>query len=703
MSTSGAPTAIRLLILSTSLDRTEKITTSLRNGGLAVHGTRLSDQEKLEDKLQSGSFDIVLCCAFEEPIDLRTTLDALTDTEKDLPLLVMSDAQGDSEQLLQAMREGARDLVDAGDMEHLQLVVAREFDDLQNRRKLSLLSQRVKETEQRCMGLIESSREAIAFIQDGMHVHVNPAYLELFGVKDAEEIEDLPLLDMIDKAEHKKLRSSLKNLETDSDQRSLTLDTVIRQQNGDTADAGVYLAKASMDGEPCLQVIIRSKRQSARDMEKKLRRLSRLDTDTKLPNRQYFMTQLDHWVDAAEEDREMRALVYLSLDDYGGLKRSLGVGRIDELVKTIAQQFRTLIDKSDLLARFSDSAFSMLCRRPSATEIEQLAETLRQTVEGVDFPDAHPTCSIGIALLTDPHPDSHDLVNEAYKSSENAREQGGNRIDLYINEPTKQPVTNNDNTVADAQDGKVLHQIESALEKGLFQLAFQPIVSLQGDTRENYAVLVRMLGDDEEELLPEFFFKQAAQYGKMVEIDHWIVRNAISALSEQRREGRKVNLFLSLSEASINDKDTLLWVCDCLREFDARGGWLTFQIREKHIRDNEKAVRKLIDGLKKIKCQIAIDHFGLLPKPESVLNRTGADFVKLAPSFVRELNNNQEKQDELNTLNEMILSHGMKTVATSVEDANSLTVLWTVGIGYIQGYFLQEPSETIEYAAQQLL
>jgi len=57
----------------------------------------------------------------------------------------------------------------------------------------------------------------------------------------------------------------------------------------------------------------------------------------------------------------------------------------------------------------------------------------------------------------------------------------------------------------------------------------------------------------------------------------------------------------------------------------------------------------------------------------------------------------QDKQDKLNELNSLALSHNVKTVAMGVEDANSLAVLWTVGVNYIQGYFLQEPSENIAY------
>ena len=42
---------------------------------------------------------------------------------------------------------------------------------------------------------------------------------------------------------------------------------------------------------------------------------------------------------------------------------------------------------------------------------------------------------------------------------------------------------------------------------------------------------------------------------------------------------------------------------------------------------------------------------------------------------------------------------GMKSVATGVEDSRTLAYLWTLGIDYAQGFFLQEPSEVITYDA----
>ena len=86
-----------------------------------------------------------------------------------------------------------------------------------------------------------------------------------------------------------------------------------------------------------------------------------------------------------------------------------------------------------------------------------------------------------------------------------------------------------------------------------------------------------------------------------------------------------------------------------------------------------------------------------MSKPETLLKHLPIDFVKFDPSFLIDLATTHEQQDTLNEINRMVHDHDIKTIATSVEDANCLAALWTAGVNYIQGYFLQEPSESITY------
>jgi EAL domain-containing protein (putative c-di-GMP-specific phosphodiesterase class I) len=43
--------------------------------------------------------------------------------------------------------------------------------------------------------------------------------------------------------------------------------------------------------------------------------------------------------------------------------------------------------------------------------------------------------------------------------------------------------------------------------------------------------------------------------------------------------------------------------------------------------------------------------------------------------------------------------YNVKTVVTGVEEARTLTILWSAGVDYVQGNFLQRPSATLEVSA----
>ena len=76
-------------------------------------------------------------------------------------------------------------------------VIVRELDRVRVRRQAHWLSTAYRESEQRARALMESSRDAIAYIHDGMHVLANDAYLTLFGYNAFEEVEGMPMIDMV--------------------------------------------------------------------------------------------------------------------------------------------------------------------------------------------------------------------------------------------------------------------------------------------------------------------------------------------------------------------------------------------------------------------------------------------------------------------------------------------------------------------------
>jgi len=700
---------IKLLIIDPSRDDTELRISTLRNAGLAVHAKRIDKERDLVDLLAKADFDIVLYACGDENITLSNAYKICAQAKLDLPFIVLHQDKIANEGEIITNQE-IRDIIPQHDLQRIQRVVKRELQDLRVRQQLDGLKRQLRESEQRCASLIENSQNAIAYIHEGMHIGANAAYLGMFGNLDVEDIEGLPILDMVAPSDHKKFKGFLRKLPEKSGISEL--DVKCQSSNGDIFDARMEFSNASIDDEPCTQIIIRDQ-SSKNELEEKIELISLQDLQTGLYNRSFFSKKLEEAVAHFQEPGGACSLLYISIDQFQAIQNSAGIAAGDAILKTIASILSEAVSEDEILARFGDHSFTILRQCSKNAKAEEIAGNIcealdRQFIEQFEH-DINPTCSIGIAY-SEGETSSQDFIDHAYFSCEMARTNGGNQFAVY--DPNAALPGYEDDLLLDRMQKNNTEQeqeeieeitidtkrlIKEALTNDRMRLVYQPVVSLQGDSRENYAVMVRLLDDHNEEINTSNIFDKAEVNELMVDVDRWVIKHAIQELTRQRKEGRKINFFVTLSNASIVDPSTLLMICDNLREAQAKGAWLTFQIREADLRAHTQEAKNLIKGLKKIKCQIAVTHFGLTPKSETILKRLPIDFVKLDSSFLENLAAQQGKQDDLTEINKSIQDHGIKTIATAVEDANSLAVLWTVGINYIQGYFLQEPSDTIAF------
>lgn len=692
MNTGKTDDAIELLVINNSLNSAEAHVSTLRNAALAVHPHFAATAEALEEALINTPLDMILLSVDGSGSELLEKARFCLSTSADTPLIVISYNDQEPDLLLKIMQEGGRDVVSHEDPEHLQLVVKRELADLLARRQLKLTESKLKEAEIRCTSLIASSRDAIAYIHEGMHMHANQAYLDMFGYIDMEELESLTILDEIAEKEQQRFKAFLR---TQGDESS-KLQIECQCTDGSTFDAKLEFTAATLDGEPCTQIVIRNTDQN-KELEEKIELLSTIDVQTGLANRQNFMEQMDKQVATLAEEEGHCALFYLSIDNAQIMRSTVGIQTTDNLLKEIASLIQRIAGEGELVGRFGDHTFTILSHKSGNLDVETMAEQLRDAIEHFAYDeltvnDISATCSLGIAILG-PHANSgQKLINHAYQACETARNEGGNRFALYDLIMAQEELDNNRADGSKAED-----LISYALENSRFRIVYQPIVSLQGDSRENYAVLSRLLGRNDEEILPNHFIKQSGNNQQMAKVDRWVIQHAIAQLSTYRQQGRKINFFINLSAAAMNDEGLLLWVCDCLRDNKAKGAWVTFQMRDQDIRAHLQSAKKLASGLKKIKCQIAISNFGSNPKVEPLLKHLPVDFVKFDADIMDDVANKTAKQEQLNALNAIAVEHKIRTIAMGIEDANSLAILWTVGVNYIQGYFLQEPAENLSY------
>jgi len=684
--------AVNLIVIDPSDERVEGLASFLRNRGLPVQPQPAMDARQLQHLLSLDT-DLLLYNADASDIPLVEISEIYRASGCRAPMIALAERPG-AILKREAIEAGIRDIVSASDTDHLDLVVRRELANLGCRRELDQAARRLKELDQRCASLIASSRDAICYLQEGVFTQVNTSCLALFGYHAPEEIIGLPLLDMISLEEQDNVKPVFRAVML-GQQSAGSISTHCLRRDGSEFEAQLELSRFELNGEPSIQLRIQKKRKpaGARPM---LSIEAHRDADTGLFNRHYFLQQLDHRIEEGNDESNGTALLYIEIDGFRNIRRQIGLEASDRLLKTITSTLLQTARPEELLARFGDCSFALLADRDNAFALNTLAEQICTSVAKIDFSAAfesiRPTCSIGISILSKAAQHHKSPMDLALHACELAEEHGGNQFIFNAGDEHEQEI-NNEEVIPNSL-------IHSALAHNRFRLTYQPVVSLHGDTTENFLVLLRLLDDEDTEIPAGSFLKQVEYAGLMDVVDRWVIEHSIMELARLHREGRQTRFFVTLAGASLKDQDLPLWINEKLQQYNAKGGWLTFQMHEQDVRNLFDKATHFFEDLKHIGCQLAIDRFGLQPEPESLLHHLGLDYVRLDPSFMRGLPDDTDKQEQLAILHDRIQHLDIKIIAASVEDARSLSVLWKLGVSHIQGHFLQAPSPSMTYDFQ---
>ena len=681
---------LRLIVAEESRNDAEALANILRNAGHILRSTHVEDREDLDAAIEEQCPDLILCATGLEHLTLASVADALQRRELQTPIIAVGEA-ADERTISDALREGAADLVSFDSPERLQLVVARELRGVDCARRLARYASSFQESEKRCRSLLDSSRDAIAYVHDGMHIYANQSYLEMFGFDQLEEIEGTPIMDMIAPEDHGTFKEFLRNY-TKGSADTDTLDVHGLRPEGSTFNAALEFATASIDGELCTQIIIRDQSDS-KELEQKLKYLSKQDLLTGLYNRQYFLEELDLAVSDAQAGSGASAVVYILMDNFRTLKENIGIAGSDLVVSDLAELLKGQVGETDVAARFGDNSFAVLTREPGVETVQALAERIRHAAEehivDVEGRSVTLTCSVGISPITEAAPNGREIISRADLACEVARSAGGNRIHVH-------------NPVVDEHLGREREQhwkelINDALKKDRFHLVYQPVVALQGESGEKYEVLLRMLDGQGEDILPGQFISAAEQTNQIADIDRWVVRHAIQALSSRRRAGYETTFFIKVSRPTLEDHEFPLWVKQSLQEFRLPGACLTFQIAEGAAVDQLKAAKSFVKSMQALRCATVLEHFGKSPNSFQLLKHLPVDYLKIDGSFIHNLAENEDNRAVVKSVLETARSLNKPVIAPFVQDASSLAVLWQHGVQYIQGYFLQEPDAELAY------
>jgi EAL domain-containing protein (putative c-di-GMP-specific phosphodiesterase class I) len=326
-----------------------------------------------------------------------------------------------------------------------------------------------------------------------------------------------------------------------------------------------------------------------------------------------------------------------------------------------------------------------MLERGTALDVETWAKNLIKRVNDHNFvfevKNLTATVTVGLGLLPPGNPDVEAAVSDAINAARRGLELGGNQMYAVDKADT--------DTRVQAYDKIWVRHIKSALMENRFRLVQQPIASLLGEDKGMFDVLVRMLDEQGNEVLPAEFIAAAERNDLMKNIDRWVIGASMSFAANRKASC----IFVRVSKDTILDKSLIGWLATQLKSLKIESKRLCIQVTEEVATQYVRQTNELAESLRKLGFRFALEHFGTGRDPLKLLAGVGMNFIKIDGSLMQGLSTNQLQQQRVKGLVEAAKRKGVETIAERVEDANTMAVLWQLGIEFIQGYFVNTPED----------
>ena len=414
--------------------------------------------------------------------------------------------------------------------------------------------------------------------------------------------------------------------------------------------------------------------------------LAERDALTGLYNRHRFNEELGRMLADAQRHTSRLALFFFDLDDFKYINDTFGHRAGDAMLIRVAGEVGGQVRRNELYSRLGGDEFAVLVPDASDDMLRVLADRVTQSIAKVRFEfegeSLRLTTSLGIAVYPDHAANAEDLIARADMAMYQAKEAGKNawriyRSDLDTSQQMVSRLSWND-------------KIHHAIENRLLMLQYQGIYSTTDRALTHFEVLVRMRDRDEPSrlLMPGQFIPLAEKSGKIIEIDRWVLREAIQMLAESKAiPGLAVNI----SGRSFDEPTLPQYIADQLKRCGVSPRRLQVELTETSAVSDLHDAQRFIEALRQTGCGVCLDDFGTGFSSFAYLKHLQADAVKIDGLFIRNLPHDYDNQLFVKAIVSVARGLHKTTIAECVEDEATVDMLKTFQVDCVQGYHLDKP------------
>ena len=408
--------------------------------------------------------------------------------------------------------------------------------------------------------------------------------------------------------------------------------------------------------------------------------------------RAHVLDQINAMLTREDATATHGAVMYIEIDTAVRVRERIGMLAFDALLGQVGAFIASHIGAADLATRYGDSSFLLLCPNGNEAALERLATGLRDRTTREKFDQDGRSFSLGLSIgicsFGARLGEVGAMLNAAERAMSDARRPGGSHVGVYHAEPTTAP----------AGTFQALgEQIRAALKADNFQLLFQPIVALQGAETEQFQALLRLAGNDGRLYTAAEIVPVAQRDDLIGEVDRWVLSRCLLVLAERARQQRSVRLFVNQSIETVADAQHVVWLRQMLETRRLSGDQLVIEFRLADAQAHLHDLAAFAAEARKLEMHVALSGFEASAVAFQLLEQLPVSFIKISPRYVDEGLRSPAVREELRQIVTHARAQGKQVIAPRIENAQSAALLWTAGVDFIQGDFVQKAGQDLSF------
>jgi diguanylate cyclase (GGDEF)-like protein/PAS domain S-box-containing protein len=415
------------------------------------------------------------------------------------------------------------------------------------------------------------------------------------------------------------------------------------------------------------------------------------DPLTGLINRRELERRLDEAMDSAHSEEAIHILFYMDLDRFKTVNDSCGHIAGDNMLREVASLIKEQVRDSDYVGRLGGDEFGVLLIGCPIDKARQIASDICTAVADYRFVWKDKIFNIGISIglveISHVSGSLQDVLSAADSACYVAKQQGRGRVHVY---------SARDEAIArERGDIQWLRQLQEALHEDKFELAVQPIIAMSGgiESGPSIEVLIRLPDVHGRITNTAEFLRPAERYQLMPQIDRWVVNTTLTAMS-----GGKIKIAsgrccaINLSGQTLGDESFLGFVVEALDLTGVAPSSICFEVTETAILSNVQHAQRFIEVLHGIGCEFSLDDFGSGLGSFSSLKHLPIDYLKIDGTYTRNLQSDEVNQEMVAAMIKLARTMEFRVVAEQVEYQEDFDWLRDIGVDFVQGHFVEEPT-----------